>query len=149
MKRTIVMIIEDNNEKSLEVKPFPNESCNIFVAASDEGEALDLLSQGLKKANETDFEAPSEDEEKELSPSKWELFIEDYKKTPGGARFIKSLDNAVKFYCKNIVNDDVRGIDVQYIAAKHNNNMWEAITDIGALYYWHGYNLAKKEMKNK
>lgn len=148
MRRIITMLVDEGNEEEIKVNCFENGARNIIITTTSEERLPELLSLGLKKANETDFEAPAEEEKKEPKPTKLEL-LEDYKNTPSGARFIKSLDNAVKFYWKNIKDNDYRAVDIEYVAAKHNNNLWAAMTDIGALYYRLGYSQARKAYKNK
>ena len=61
----------------------------------------------------------------------------------------KALENALKFYRKNVHGDGVNIDMILYLAQKHHNDLINGFNDVFAIAYRYGYQQAQKDAKRK
>ena len=160
MKYTILMMIEDGRQDTVEASAFSKESANIYIYAGSWQQAQELLPQGQDLAAEACRNWKPEDAQPEEEPAKDQKHyyyirrsIEEmdeaaqaYEESPQGQRFTKRVDNAVAFYFKHS-KGGLLCTQLEYLANKHYNSLLNGSIDLSALAYRTGYNAGKAAAK--
>lgn len=160
MKYTVLMMIEDGRQDTVEASAFSKESANIYIYAGSWQQAQELLPQGKDLAAEAcrnwkpedQPEEPAKEEPKKhyvhytRSIEEMQEAAQEYEESPAGQRFTKRVDNAVAFYFKHS-KGGLLCTQLEYLANKHYNSLLNGSIDLSALAYRTGYNAGKAAAK--
>ena len=160
MKQTILLLIEDQNQKNVEAAAFSKDTANIYIYAATIQEAAELLPKGAELAAEAmknwtpEAAVVDQPEDKPVqhyvhytySIEEMADAAEAYENTPAGQRFTKRLENARAFYYKHS-KGGLLCSEVQYLAFKHQNGLINGGIDLSALAYRRGYRAGKEAAK--
>lgn len=160
MKYTVLMMIEDGRQDTVEASAFSKESANIYIYAGSWQQAQELLTQGKDLAAEACRNWKPEDQPEEPAkeePKKHYYYVsrsmeemneaaQAYEESPAGQRFTKRVDNAVAFYFKHS-KGGLLCTQLDYLANKHYNSLLNGSIELSALAYRTGYNAGKAAAK--
>lgn len=160
MKYTVLMMIEDGRQDTVEASAFSKESANIYIYAGSWQQAQELLPQGQDLAAEACRNWKPEDAQPEEEPAKdqkhyvcYKRSIEEmqeaaqeYEESPEGQRFTKSIENAKQFTFKHS-KGGLYMMQLNYLANKHCNSLLNGSFDLTALAYRRGYMNGKAAAK--
>lgn len=160
MKYTVLMMIEDGRQDTVEASAFSKESANIYIYAGSWQQAQELLTQGQDLAAEACRNWKPEDAQKEEEPAQDQKHyyvmsrsMEEmqeaaaaYEASPKGQRFTKSIENAKEFTFKHS-KGGLLLTQLNYLANKHYNSLLNGSFDLTALAYRRGYMNGKAAAK--
>lgn len=160
MKCTVLMMIEDGRQDTVEASAFSKEIANIYIYAGSWQQAQELLPQGQDLAAEACRNWKPEDVQQEEEPAKDQKHYyyvsrsmeemneaaQAYEESPAGQRFTKRVDNAVAFYFKHS-KGGLLCMQLECLANKHYNSLLNGSIDLSALAYRTGYNAGKAAAK--
>lgn len=160
MKYTVLMMIEDGRQDTVEASAFSKESANIYIYAGSWQQAQELLPQGQDLAAEACRNWKPEDVQQEEEPAQdqkhyyvmsrsmeeMQEAAQAYEESPEGQRFTKSIENATEFTFKHS-NGGLKVTQLAYLANKHYNSLLNGSFDLTALAYRRGYMNGKAAAK--
>lgn len=153
MRKVVLMMIEDGKTPSKEVKAFSKEGVHISIAAPTIQEALKLLEgteAEAQEAAEAWKQTPQLTTEDSKGASNYMAeaadFMAEYEASAAGKRFLISLQEARKFTAK-YGSGGLLCSQVDYLAAKYDNNFIRGSYDVYCYAYRRGYNKAIRNLK--
>lgn len=160
MKYTVLMMIEDGRQDTVEASAFSKESANIYIYAGSWQQAQELLTQGQDLAAEAcrnwkpeevqPEEEPAQDQKHYVcykrSIEEMQEAAQEYEESPEGQRFTKSIENAKEFTLKHS-KGGLYMMQLNYLANKHCNSLLNGSFDLTALAYRRGYMNGKAAAK--
>lgn len=160
MKYTVLMMIEDGRQDTVEASAFSKESANIYIYAGSWQQAQELLPQGQDLAAEACRNWKPEDaqpEEESAADQKHYYYVsrsmeemneaaQAYEESPEGQRLLKRIENAKAFTLKHS-KGGLRCLEMNYLANKHYNSLLNGSFDLIALSYRWGYMNGKAAAK--
>jgi len=149
MRFIIHMDIEPGNDNTVSIKRTEQDKAHIFITASDNQRAQELLQEGQEQAAAARWMPTEEKTERQyyapaLSVEEAEKALASLQETAKGARFMKSLEQARKFTHGHSMS--LKQVKVFCLIA-YSKGAFYAVSDAYNYAYKRGYESAKRAAK--